>query len=156
MGKIQLKYASLDDLHLLQPLINHQLKETNQNYDNDKAISFLKECIKKPQFNIIIIHHQKLLGASLCNIESKFWSNVKYGNIQWFYILPPYRNYYNAKTLLKASEEWLKNFDIEYIQTDVWHLDKDLHCDNKYITRYNRWSLMNNYRNNGQIFYKVI
>lgn len=156
MGKIQLKNASLDDLPYLEPLISQELKETNQNYNREKTTAFLKDAIKRSFSNIILIYDQHLIGASLCEIKHQFWANQENGTIEWFYILPQYRNYYNAKKLLQASEDWLKNFNIKWIETDVWHLDKYLQCDNNFIERYKKWSLMNKYKINGYKLYKVI
>ena len=155
MGK-NIKYAGLEDLAFLEPLISEQLKETNQNHDKEKTMTFLKDVIKRPTWNIILLIDTKLLGASLCSIDCKFWNTENYGNIQWFYIMEQYCNFYNAKRLLKSSEDWLKNFNIKWIETDVWHLDKDLHCDNKYTQRFKKWSMINNYNINGHRFYKRV
>jgi GNAT superfamily N-acetyltransferase len=136
MGQ-SIRYCKEKDINNLTNIIDEQLTETNQLGDKELIFKNLKKMVLNPNYNIVILCDQKnIVGGSIVNLTKPFWRDVTYGSISWFFILKKYRNFLNAKKLLRASENWLKTRGVKWIETDVWHIDKNLKINQFYINRF--------------------
>ena len=137
-----IKFCKESDIEFLVGIIDEQLDETNQKGDKELIFKNLKSFVKNPTYNLVLLTTPNLtpfptiIGGTIVKINRPFWRNVNYGSISWFFIRKKYRNFRNAKKLLTASEKWLEDRNVQWIESDVWHVDQRGQINKFYVERY--------------------